>query len=356
MDFALDDEQQAVQELARQIFRREATNERHRDLEAGDVWFDDETWQAMGSVGLLGVAIPEVLGGIGLDFTSVALVLEELGATAAKIPYLGTQIGMGIVAVLDAAGIGVEWAPGVVGGQAMVAVALPQAGDDVHVTGGRAYGTVSLVDGGAWASHLVLVAPDESNTPAVFAIDAGESGVERIAQPTLLGAPQARFQFDDVHAARLGGSDAAERVRQLMVGGLCATAAGAARAALDLTASYARERVQFDRPIAGFQAVSQRAADMFIDVKAIRLTARQAAWRLGADVDATEAVAIAKFWASEGGRRVAFAAQHLHGGMGVDRDYPLFRFYSLLRNTELALGASPEHLRRLGTILATSPV
>jgi alkylation response protein AidB-like acyl-CoA dehydrogenase len=355
MDFTLDDEQQTVHDLARQILGREVTIERHRELEASDVWFDAATWKAMGSSGLLGVAVPEDLGGLGLDFTSVGLVLEEIGATAAKVPYLGTQIGVALATELDAAGIGADWAPGVVNGDSTAAVALPQVGDDVHVADGRAHGTVSLVDGGTWAAHLLLVAPDESLTPRLFAIDARSNGVDRVAQRTLLGAPQARFHLDDVEAVRIGGHEAAERARQLMVGGLCSLAAGATSAALELTASYARERVQFDRPIAGFQAVSQRAADMFIDVKAIRLTARQAAWRLGANVDATEAVAIAKFWTSEGGRRVAFAAQHLHGGMGVDRDYPLFRFYLLLRNIELALGASSDHLRRLGAILAATP-
>ena len=94
-----------------------------------------------------------------------------------------------------------------------------------------------------------------------------------------------------------------------------------------MTAEYTKTREQFDRPIATFQAVGQRAADAYIDTEAIRLTAWQAIWRLSEELPATAEVAVAKFWAAEGGQRVVHAAQHLHGGMGVDRDYPLHRYF-----------------------------
>ena len=96
-----------------------------------------------------------------------------------------------------------------------------------------------------------------------------------------------------------------------------------------MTAEYTKTREQFDRPIATFQAVGQRAADAYIDTEAIRLTAWQAIWRLSEGLPATAEVAVAKFWAAEGGQRVVHAAQHLHGGMGVDKDYPLHRYFLL---------------------------
>ena len=96
-----------------------------------------------------------------------------------------------------------------------------------------------------------------------------------------------------------------------------------------MTAEYTKTREQFDRPIATFQAVGQRAADAYIDTEAIRLTAWQAAWRLAEGLPRAAEVAIAKFWAADGGQRVVHAAQHLHGGIGVDRDYPLHRYFLL---------------------------
>ena len=137
---------------------------------------------------------------------------------------------------------------------------------------------------------------------------------------------------------------------------LCATAIGICEEALRLTAEYTKTREQFDRPIATFQAVGQRAADAYIDTEAVRLTAWQAAWRLSEGLPATEQVAIAKFWCAEGGQRVVHAAQHLHGGMGVDRDYPLHRYFLWAKELELTLGGATHSLLGLGQILAAEPV
>ena len=123
-----------------------------------------------------------------------------------------------------------------------------------------------------------------------------------------------------------------------------------------MTAEYTKTREQFDRPIATFQAVGQRAADAYIDTEAIRLTAWQAIWRLSEGLPATAEVAVAKFWAAEGGQRVVHAAQHLHGGMGVDRDYPLHRYFLWAKQLELTLGGATPQLLKLGAILAAEPV
>jgi alkylation response protein AidB-like acyl-CoA dehydrogenase len=133
---------------------------------------------------------------------------------------------------------------------------------------------------------------------------------------------------------------------------LCALAVGVCSEALRLTAEYTKTRKQFDQPIATFQAVAQRAADAFIDTEAVRLTALQAAWRIDAGLPAEAAVAAAKYWAALGGSRVVRAAQHLHGGVGVDREYALHRYYVYARQLELTLGGATQQLRRLGRLIA----
>ena len=122
--------------------------------------------------------------------------------------------------------------------------------------------------------------------------------------------------------------------------------------ALSLTAEYTKTRKQFDQPIAMFQAVGHRAADAYIDTEAIRLTSWQAAWRIGAGMPAEAEVAVAKFWAAEGGKRVVHAAQHLHGGVGVDRDYPLHRYFLYAKQLELTLGGATRQLLAIGRMLA----
>ena len=134
----------------------------------------------------------------------------------------------------------------------------------------------------------------------------------------------------------------------------CVQLAAACKAAVRLTAKYTSERRQFDKPIATFQAVGQRAADAYIDAEAVHLTAWQAAWRLSEDLPAAEEVAIASYWADEGAQRVVHAAAHLHGGVGVDRDYPLHRYFLMVKHISQVLGAASPNLLRLGQLMADS--
>jgi alkylation response protein AidB-like acyl-CoA dehydrogenase len=134
--------------------------------------------------------------------------------------------------------------------------------------------------------------------------------------------------------------------------GLCALQFGVLERALELTAEYARSRVQFGRPIGSFQAVAQRLADAYIDVEAVRLTMWQAAWRLSAGLPSDTAVATAKFWAADAGHRVAHTAVHVHGGVGVDTSYPLHRYFVAAKHNEFALGGATAQLRRIGAALA----
>jgi len=122
-----------------------------------------------------------------------------------------------------------------------------------------------------------------------------------------------------------------------------------------MTARYATGRVQFARAIATFQAVGQRLADCYIDVEAIRLTLWQAAWRVSKNLPAHNEIATAKFWAADGGHRIAHAAVHIHGGVGIDVDYPLHRYFVATKRIEFSLGGATTHLRRIGTALAAEP-
>ena len=118
-----------------------------------------------------------------------------------------------------------------------------------------------------------------------------------------------------------------------------------------MTLDYLRTRRQFGVPIGTFQGVTQRLGDAYIDVQAMDVSLWKAAWRLSERLDASRELAVAKLWASEGGSRVVCAAQHIHGGMGFDRDYPLFRYFLTSRQLELTLGGPQAHLRALGELL-----
>ena len=121
------------------------------------------------------------------------------------------------------------------------------------------------------------------------------------------------------------------------------------------TATYAREREQFERPIGSFQAVSSRLADGYIDVKALRLTLTQAAWRLSEDLPAELEVGSAAFWAADAGHRVAHTTVHVHGGVGIDTDHPVHRYFLAAKQSEFAVGSATGQLLRIGRELAETP-
>jgi alkylation response protein AidB-like acyl-CoA dehydrogenase len=129
---------------------------------------------------------------------------------------------------------------------------------------------------------------------------------------------------------------------------------GVADEALRRAVAYIGERQQFGRALATFQALSQKVADCYIDIEALRSTLWQLCWRLDAGLDARAAAAVAKSWAADCGHRVSHAAQHMHGGIGVDVSYPIHRFTLWSRALELSLGGAAAQLDALGRQLAAN--
>ncbi len=388
MDFNYSEEQDAVRELAGQIFGDRVTHERLKEIEsaAGDEGpFDRDLWRELAGAGLLGIHLSEDVGGAGLDFVSACLVVEAAGRTAAYVPVVETMVyGAVPIALFGTDEQKKAWLTGVAAGDTVLTAALAELSGEVILPGGTEPATTATALGdGAWsltgtkacvpaalvADAVLVPAQRESadGTPGgvgVFIVDPKAPGVTLTRQSTTTGRPEAIIELADVQVSADGllgggGADGAAivgAITEFATTALCVLEAGACATALELTAEYTKTRVQFDKPIATFQAVGQRAADAYVDTEAIRLTAWQAASRLASGLPASAEIAVAKYWAAEGGQRVVHAASHLHGGVGVDRDYPLHRYFLLTRQVELTLGSASESLRRLGRILADEPV
>ena len=374
MDFALTEEQEATRDLAQQILTDRETHEHLKEIEAGGEGFDRDTWAELAKAGLLGIALPEDAGGSGLGFVALCRLFEEIGRTVAPVPVLPTVV----LGALPVAQFGTEaqkqqYLPGVVAGDTVLTSALVETGTDaLHPTttaradgdGWRVDGVKTCVPAGLVADRvLVPAAAGDDGTIVVLIVDPSAKGVTRERQDTTSGIPEARLELDGVHVAGsdvLGDPDSGAAIVEWIVeratAAMCSIATGVCEQALKMTAEYTKTREQFERPIATFQAVGQRAADAYIDTEAVRLTALQAAWRLEEGLPAAAEVAIAKFWAADGGQRVVHAAQHLHGGIGVDRDYPLHRYFLWAKHLELTLGGATPQLLKLGAILAAEPV
>jgi 3-oxocholest-4-en-26-oyl-CoA dehydrogenase beta subunit len=356
MDFQLSEAHQAVADLADQVMREAA--DRLAAVEAtGEP--DGDLWRALSDTGLLGVALPEAHGGGGLGVLAIHLLAEAAGRHMAHLPTVEHP-----VAALCLADAGVE--PDLVtraaSGDAVLGLAVQEAlspvaqpstaartqGDQVRLTGTK----VMVAWADAAEALLVTAGEGDHGEPALFLVLADDV----TTQPHHLSStvPHAQVVLDDTPAQRIGGGPMVTATVERATAGLAALQAGMLDAAVTLSATYTSEREQFGRPIATFQAVSQRVASAFIDAQCARLTALEASWRLHEGLPASDQVAIAKWWAAGAGHRVLHAAQHVHGGVGVDRDYPLHRYLLRTKQVEFTLGSAADHLGSLGQRLAAT--
>ncbi len=370
MDFSLSEEQQEVRDLARKILEDRCSHERLKQVEASADGLDLELWRELARANLLGVGLPEAFGGSNLGFFTTCLLLEEFGRTLAAVPALATLVmGALPIARFGSPAQQQRWLPGVVSGEVILSAGLLEAGNEEPArptTTFRAENGACLLDGvkicvpAAHVAQRILVpARGAEGRVGAFLVDPSASGVSLEAQQTtnherhsLLTLSSVRVAADEIVGDLAQGAEIVQWLTDRATAATCALQLGISDRALRMTATYAASRVQFDRPIGSFQAVHTRAADAFIDVEAMRLTTWLAAWRLEQELPASDEVAVAKYWAAEGGQFVGYAAQHLHGGIGIDIDYPLHRYYRWAKQLELTLGSAPVQLARIGARLA----
>lgn len=316
MDFAPTEEQGALRDLVARI--------------GAEVEGAEAPWAALAEAEVVGLTLPEADGGGGLGMIELALVLEALGRSATPAgPDLLDSLVLGAMPLAR------------FGDARAKALALPGflAGESLVTGAWEGLGCVPL---GARAAAVVVDAGEE----ACLVVDP-----QWEAQVGTDDRPAGRLRFDRAGALHLGGPEVRSWTLERAWVAQAALMLGLARGALDLTSGYASERRQFGRPIASFQAVSQQVADMYVDVLTMELCVRRAAWALDADQGAATDVAVARFVAAQACHRVVCAAQHIHGGVGFDRDYPLHRHFLTAKRIEFSLGGASEHLARLGELV-----
>jgi 3-oxocholest-4-en-26-oyl-CoA dehydrogenase beta subunit len=289
----------------------------------------------------------------------------------APVPYLASIVlGAGALARFGTPGQQQQAAVAGRGEIILTAALAEEDGDDPQAPSVTAE---PMQGGGGWrlsgvkttvcaASQAGLMLVPAATPPdvTVFCVDPAGDGVT-VTPQRITGGTAGRVVLDGalVPADRvLGSAGTGREITGWLLShatvALCAQQLGVVERALETTVEYARHRVQFGKPIGGFQAVAQRLADGYIDVEAVRLTMWQAAWLLAAGQPAETAVATAKFWAADAGHRVAHTAVHVHGGMGIDTAYPLHRYFVAAKDNEFTLGGATAQLRRIGAALATA--
>lgn len=383
VDFELSEEQLALQEAASSLLEGRAPLSRLRKVTEQEDRLDHELWSAMAEQGWLAVERPEHEGGLGLGMVEVVVLGEQLGQALAPVPFLGTVLAQSALSLALASGalgaddligevsVG-EWARRLSEGESVGALAWSTRGESVEAvpastdevrgpdtsplarssrTGwtlsGRSDPVVYLP-----AADLVVVFANSPEGPAVFAIDAREL-TRRAAEPAMdLTRSLSRLEVSDVPATRLGGEAEAEALLDRAATAVSAEMLGAASYVLDMTVQYAKDRVQFGRPIGSFQAIKHRCADMLVDLEGMRSSAYYAGWAVGAkDPEARSAASAAKIWCSDASSRLMSSALQVHGGIGFTWEHDLHLFLKRAQLDQVSFGDSTFHKERLARIL-----
>ena len=365
MDFSLSADQREIQALAREFAEGEIQpraaewDREHR--------FPREVFGKLAELGLMGVCVPEELGGAGADFVSYILVLEELSRADAGV---GVTVAVHTsAATLPILSFGTEeqkarFVPPLARGEVLGAFALtePESGSDAaslrtaatpNGGGWTISGSKQWITNGRYAGTFVLFARTDPDTPgargvSAFIVDADHVRVTR--EEEKLGLNSSSTVDLVLEGAQVGGDrllhEEGKGFRVAMATldggriGIAAQALGIAQAAYDVARAYALERRQFGRRIADFQAIQWKLADMATEIDAARLLVYRAAWRKQQGLPHTEEGAKAKLFASEVARRQTAEAIQILGGYGYTKEFPVERFYRDAKITEIYEGTS----------------
>lgn len=330
---------------------------------------DSALWAQMARLGWLGLPFPAEYGGDEREFLDLAVLLEEMGRAVAPPAYTSTVVTCGLTLLRHA---GREqraaWLPRIVDGSARMALVAPAA-----TSGGGGAGAITLrrdegalvLDGcvpmveEAARSDAFLVAASEagSGAPALLLVESTAPGLALRPRRTVSGERAdvelraVRVSADAIVAADGAASAALAETALRGAVAACLDMVGAGDAILELVTAYVAERVQFGKPVGSFQAVQHHAANMAVDNDASRLITYEAAWKLGAGLDARMEVAMAKAWTSRAYRRVATLGHQLFGGIGLMREHDMHLFMRRGRRDALAFGDATHHLDELAAIL-----
>jgi alkylation response protein AidB-like acyl-CoA dehydrogenase len=369
VDFTFDSEQNDLREAVRGLLGRAyADSEQRRKVVANDPGFDEKTWARLAEMGVLGLPFPEEDGGMGAGPIEVAIVAEEVGRVLAPEPFVeAVVLAGGVVAAVGTAGQRAEVLTPLAEGSSVVAFAHAEPGTRWSPS---ASAVTATEDGGAWrltgvkepvpvgarADVLVVSAVVDGGT-ALFLVQGGAEGLTRTGYRSHDGTRAAHVRFDGTPAELLGegtGDRTADVERALAVARVAYSheAIGAMDTALRTTAEYLKTRKQFGVTLSKFQALTFRAADMYVSLELARSTALWASMVLDAGGDVVTAADRARLQTSRAGRHIGKEAIQLHGGIGVTAEYKIGHYTSRLTAIDHLLGDGDWALGRLASGVA----
>ncbi len=366
MDLGLDEQQELLKNFARDFLEKECPEKLVRDMEEDEKGYSPELWQKMAQQGWMGLIIPEEYGGTGMNLCELVVLLEEFGRALVPGPFISTVV-LGGVPVMEAgtAEQKQQFLPKIAAGELIMTMALTEpsakwTADGVALEAkkeGGDYvlnGTKLFVPDAHVTDYMVVVArtggkgEDGITLPLV---DSKSPGIKFELLKTIAADKQCEVTFENVKVPAVNvlgqegkGWPIVERVTKVATVAACAYLVGLSQMDFDVTLNYAKERVQFGRPIGSFQAIQHKLADAVIDVDGSRFITYKAAWSLQeGEPDADLMISMAKAWTSDASRRVVAHGQQIHGGIGFTKEYKIQLYFRRQKWMELMWGDADYH-------------
>jgi alkylation response protein AidB-like acyl-CoA dehydrogenase len=366
LDLDLSEDQKMLQKAARDFLANECSKQFVRQMELDEKGYSPELWGKMAELGWLGLPFPESYDGGGGSLLDLVILLEEMGRAILPSPYLPSVVMSGLT-ILSAGSDDQKqrYLPAISRGEIFTFALTESDGgyDPASIKTMAAQGKGEYVISGAKlfvpyahvADHMLCLArtsagPSPEDGLSLFVVDAGSRGVSSAVLSTIASDKQCEVVLDGARVpagnvlGQPGGAwPIVEKTLQWAAIAKCAEMVGAAQQVLEMSVAYAKERVQFDRPIGTFQAVQHHCANMLLDVDGMRYLTYEAAWLLSSGLPAVKEVAMAKTWVSEAIGRVVRLGHQIHGGVGYTIDHDLQLYYRRGKAAQALFGDASFH-------------
>lgn len=366
MDLRYTEEQEILRQTARDFLATECPKTLVRELEQSEKGYSPELWKKMAELGWMGLIIPEEYEGIGYTFQDLAVLLEEMGRNILPGPFVATITSTFPILEAGTEEQKKELLPKIAQGELILTTALLES-DGVFDASGIAVkgtpkgddfiinGTKLFVDTAHVASHIICVTRTKEGTApekgiTVFIVDSTTPGISREVMPTTAQDKLCEVRLENVTVPRknvLGKIDEGWPIVEMMLrkGAIakCAESIGAIQTCVDMTVAYAKERVQYERPVGAFQALQHIMADMWTAMETSRYLVYEAAWMESNGLPCAKEASMAKAYVNEVYRNVSKWAVRLHGAIATSNDHDIPLYYRRSKAADTAFGSTDFH-------------
>ncbi|MBE0479697.1 MAG: acyl-CoA/acyl-ACP dehydrogenase [Dehalococcoidia bacterium] len=367
MDYALTEQQEMLRKTSRDFLEKECPKALVREAEDDEKGYSPDLWKKMAGLGWMGLVFPEEFGGSGLSYLDLTILLEEMGRALVPGPFITTICGGLAIQDWGSMQQKKKFLPAIARGElkltlalmesgatydpADIAVAAATEGDEYIVNGAKMFVPDAHISDYMLCAVRTKNSARKENGITLFLIKTRSAGIKVNLLKTFAADrlcevvfKNARFPEAGLIGKLNGGWKVVNDILEKSAFATCPWMVGGAQQVLEASVTYAKERVQFDRPIGSFQAIQHKLANVAIDVAGARDITYQTAWKLTTGVLCRQDISIAKAWTGEAYRKACAEAIQVHGGVGITRDYDIQLYYRRAKSAELAYGDADYHL------------